>query len=55
MKTKTAEKQNPQRIALIGGVAMLLIAAALLAGCGKKGDPEPPDPNSTYPETYPAE
>ena len=55
MKSKTAEKQNPQRTALIGSIAVLLIAAAFLAGCGKKGDPEPPDPNSTYPETYPAE
>lgn len=40
--------------------AMRLLAAALVAGalavsagCGKKGDPEPP-PGSQYPRTYPA-
>lgn len=32
--------------------AALLFAAPLTA-CGKKGDPKPPDKNSTYPEQYP--
>jgi predicted small lipoprotein YifL len=36
-------------------VAVLLIAAAL-TGCGKKGAPQPPpDVPNTYPRTYPSE
>ena len=36
-------------------VALLLIAAAL-AGCGKKGNPQPaPGVPDTYPRTYPSE
>lgn len=41
--------------ALFRIVAALLIAVAL-AGCGKKGDPQPPpDEPNTYPRTYPSE
>jgi predicted small lipoprotein YifL len=41
--------------ALFRIVAVLLIAVAL-AGCGKKGDPQPPpDVPNTYPRTYPSE
>jgi predicted small lipoprotein YifL len=41
--------------ALFRIVAVLLIAAAL-AGCGKKGEPQPPpDVPNTYPRTYPSE
>jgi predicted small lipoprotein YifL len=36
-------------------IAALLIATAL-AGCGKKGNPQPPpDVPNTYPRTYPSE
>jgi predicted small lipoprotein YifL len=35
----------------------LFLAAFLmtvsLSACGKKGDPKPPDKNSTYPQQYP--
>jgi predicted small lipoprotein YifL len=33
----------------------LLVVLGLLAGCGKKGPPEPPGPPDkiTYPKTYP--
>jgi predicted small lipoprotein YifL len=33
----------------------LLVALGLLAGCGKKGPPDPPGPPDkvTYPKTYP--
>lgn len=36
------------------GVVVVLMLAALLAGCGKKGNPVPPpgEPN-TYPRAYP--
>ena len=38
----------------IARVAVLLIVVLVLAGCGKKGSPQPPpnEPN-TYPRTYP--
>ncbi|HVB18245.1 MAG TPA: hypothetical protein VNF04_17075 [Stellaceae bacterium] len=38
----------------IARVAVLLIVVLVLAGCGKKGNPQPPpgEPN-TYPRTYP--
>lgn len=55
MKTKTAARTRDSRNRLIWGIAILIVAAALLGGCGKKGDPEAPDSNSTYPDTYPAE
>jgi predicted small lipoprotein YifL len=36
-------------------LTVLLIALAL-AGCGKKGNPQPPpDVPNTYPRTYPSE
>ena len=36
-------------------IALLLIAVAL-AGCGKKGNPQPPPSvPDTYPRTYPSE
>ena len=36
-------------------LAVLVIAAAL-AGCGKKGNPQPPpDVPNTYPRSYPSE
>jgi predicted small lipoprotein YifL len=41
--------------ALSRALSVLLIAVAL-AGCGKKGPPQPPpDVPNTYPRTYPSE
>lgn len=35
-------------------IALLLCAAAVVAGCGKKGRPKPPDPEtSKFPRQYP--
>ncbi len=38
-------------------ILAVLFAAILmtvsLSSCGKKGEPKPPDKNSTYPEQYP--
>lgn len=40
---------------LRAGLILLLIALAL-AGCGKKGNPQPPpDEPNTFPRTYPSE
>lgn len=36
-------------------LVLAAMVAALLAGCGKKGNPSPPaDQPSTYPRTYPS-
>ena len=36
-------------------VLILLVVAVGLAGCGKKGSPQPPpDEPNTYPRTYPS-
>ena len=38
----------------IFAVMMLVVAMASVAGCGKRGDPIPPeDVDLTYPRTYP--
>ncbi len=34
-------------------VFVAILAAAPLTGCGKKGDPKPPEKSSTYPQQYP--
>jgi predicted small lipoprotein YifL len=40
--------------ALVVALVLGSLLAAPLAGCGKKGDPEPPDPNTaTWPRQYP--
>ena len=43
-----------RRVAAWLGVALL--AGVMLAGCGKKGSPVPPGPQSEviYPKTYPS-
>jgi hypothetical protein len=39
----------------IGQAAILLIVVLALAGCGRKGAPQPPpDEPNTYPRTYPS-
>ncbi len=41
---------------MIRTIAVVFIAflmTATLSACGKKGDPKPPDQNSTYPQKYP--
>ena len=41
--------------AAVGRVLILLIVALALAGCGKKGAPQPPpDEPNTYPRVYPS-
>jgi predicted small lipoprotein YifL len=41
-------------IAIAARVAVVLMIAVMLAGCGKKGNPVPPaDEPSTFPQTYP--
>ncbi|MEQ9488917.1 MAG: hypothetical protein RIM72_07980 [Alphaproteobacteria bacterium] len=55
MNVKAARDSVRHRHSLIWGMAILLLAAALLGGCGKKADPEAPDPESSYPQTYPSE
>ena len=39
------------------GALLLLVLAAVLVGCGKKGQPSPPGPADqvTYPRQYPAD
>ena len=39
----------------LGPALILLLVAVALAGCGKKGMPQPPpDEPNTYPRTYPS-
>ena len=41
--------------AAIGRVLILLVVVLALAGCGKKGNPQPPpDEPNTYPRVYPS-
>jgi len=41
--------------AAIGRVMILLVVALALAGCGKKGAPQPPpDEPNTFPRVYPS-
>jgi predicted small lipoprotein YifL len=41
--------------AAISRVLILLVVALALAGCGKKGNPQPPpDEPNTYPRVYPS-
>ncbi len=38
-------------------ILLIIMMAAALAGCGRRGSPSPPGPAAdvTYPHTYPAE
>jgi predicted small lipoprotein YifL len=49
------EKAPPRQRSRLAGVLALLIVAVMLAGCGKKGPPQPPpgEPN-VYPKVYPS-
>lgn len=41
---------------LLARAVVLIVLAAVLAGCGKKGNPQPPPGEpSTYPRVYPSE
>jgi predicted small lipoprotein YifL len=41
-------------VVLAARIAVVLMIAVMLAGCGKKGNPVPPaDQPSTFPTTYP--
>ena len=41
--------------AVIGRLLILLVVVLALAGCGKKGAPQPPpDEPNTFPRTYPS-
>ena len=43
-----------RRPAVAARLVLVLVAAALVAGCGKKGNPVPPaDEPVTYPQAYP--
>jgi predicted small lipoprotein YifL len=39
---------------LLAAACILALVVGPIAGCGKRGDPEPPDENSEFPRTYPA-
>ena len=47
---------NRRRYAAAAQLAVVLLVALMLAGCGKKGYPSPPpgEPN-TYPQPYPSD
>jgi len=54
-RTEGADRVRRQRSTAMQLVAVLLVALAL-AGCGKKGDPQPPpDQPNTFPRNYPRE
>jgi len=56
MSQRLAMTVTPRRHAAATRIAIMLIAAVLLAGCGKKGTPVPPPGEpSTFPRTYPSE
>jgi predicted small lipoprotein YifL len=41
--------------AFVSRILIVLLITAALAGCGKKGAPQPPpDEPNTYPRTYPS-
>ena len=45
----------PRHGAVAARVAVVLMVALMLAGCGKKGAPQPPPGEpSTYPRSYPS-
>ena len=53
---RDASRSTGTNIRHISPVLLLLLIALALAGCGKKGNPQPPpgEPD-TYPRTYPRE
>jgi predicted small lipoprotein YifL len=46
--------RTPGATSAVARIVLMLMVAAMLAGCGKKGDPIPPpgEPN-TFPRGYP--
>lgn len=48
-------RQLGNRKTLVARIAILLLITVALAGCGKKGAPQPPpDEPNTYPRAYPS-
>jgi hypothetical protein len=57
-KGRHCEERSDEAISLVRGIGFVLIfllVAVALAGCGKKGSPQPPpgEPN-TFPRVYPS-
>jgi predicted small lipoprotein YifL len=54
MNRPTDMTREPRATNAIARIVLVLMVAAMLAGCGKKGDPVPPpgEPN-TFPRGYP--
>jgi len=55
--SRTATTPSIGRWAVVATrISIVLIVAAMLAGCGKKGNPQPPPGEPvTYPRPYPAQ
>jgi predicted small lipoprotein YifL len=52
--TDPSRPAGRKRLGTAATIVAMLMAAAVLAGCGKKGTPQPPaDEPNTYPQPYP--
>ena len=52
MQTTVTSQKTLRRLVISMSLALVVV---LLAGCGKKGDPEPPDGDSDFPNIYPSQ